>query len=120
MATFPTPSTTPSAPDPSYGLKKTSSPKVIKVQFGDGYIGRTVFGLNQNLKSYSPTWTNITESEADTISNFLDARRGSESFDWTPPGESSSSKFLCQSWSKTIPYNNVATIRATFQEVAEP
>ena len=81
---------------------------------------RTVFGLNQNLKSYSPSWNNISETDADTISDFLDARGGSESFDWTPPGESSASKFLCSSWSKSIGYKNTASIQATFEQVAEP
>tara|TARA_R100001082_G_C4358402_1_gene158071 strand:+ start:1643 stop:2005 length:363 start_codon:yes stop_codon:yes gene_type:complete len=120
MATFPNPTTTPAAPQPSYGIRKSSSPVVKEVQLGDGYSMRTVFGLNQNLKTYSPSWQNLTETDADVISNFLDARGGNESFDWTPPGESSASKFVCQSWSKTIPYNNVATIQATFKQVAEP
>ena len=113
MATFP-------SITPSYGIRKASAPTVRQVQFGDGYLMRTVFGLNQNLKAYSPTWKNISETDADTISTFLDARGGQESFDWTPPGESSSSKFICQSWSKTIPYNDLATISASFIEVAEP
>ncbi len=113
MATFP-------SITPSYGIRKASAPIVRQVQFGDGYIQRTVFGLNQNLKSYSPKWNNISETDADTISDFLDARAGQESFDWTPPGESSSSKFICQSWSKSISYKNRATIQASFQEVAEP
>ena len=113
MATFP-------SITPSYGIRKTSSPKVRQVQFGDGYSMRTVFGLNQNLKSYSPTWQNISETDADTISDFLDARAGQESFDWTPPGETSSSKFICQAWTKSISYKNRATIQASFQEVAEP
>tara|TARA_B100000902_G_scaffold100899_1_gene103312 strand:+ start:547 stop:888 length:342 start_codon:yes stop_codon:yes gene_type:complete len=113
MATFP-------SITPSYGIRKSSSPNVLEVQFGDGYSMRTVFGLNQNLKSYSPKWNNLSETDADTISDFLDARGGSESFDWTPPGESSSSKFICQKWSKSIGYKNRATIQASFQEVAEP
>ena len=113
MATFP-------SITPSYGTRKTSNPSVRQVQFGDGYIQRTVFGLNQNLKVYNPSWKNISETDADTISDFLDARGGQESFDWTPPEESSSSKFICQSWSKSIPYLNRATIQASFQEVAEP
>lgn len=113
MATFP-------GINPSYGLRKVSSPNVRQVQFGDGYSMRTVFGINQDLKSYSPMWKNISETDADTISTFLEARGGSESFEWTPPGESSSSKFICQSWSKSFPYLNRATIQASFQEVAEP
>jgi len=113
MATFP-------AITPSYGLRKSSSPNVRQVQFGDGYSMRTVFGINQDLKMYSPSWKNISETDADTISTFLEARGGQESFDWTPPGEGSSSKFICQKWSKSIGYKNRATIQATFQEVAEP
>ena len=113
MATFP-------AITPSYGLRKSSSPNVRQVQFGDGYSMRTVFGINQDLKVYSPLWKNISETDADTISDFLEARGGQESFDWTPPGEGSSSKFICQSWSKSIPYLNRATIQASFKEVAEP
>ena len=113
MATFP-------AITPSYGLRKSSSPNVRQVQFGDGYSMRTVFGINQDLKMYSPSWKNISETDADTISTFLEARGGQESFDWTPPGEGSSSKFICQKWSKSIPYLNRATISATFEEVAEP
>ena len=105
---------------PSYGLTKASNPNVRSVQFGDGYQKRVVYGINQNLKSYSPRWNNISETDADTISDFLDARAGSESFEWTPPGESSASKFICSSWSKSIPYHNRATINATFEQVAEP
>ena len=113
MATFP-------SITPSYGTRKTSNPSVRQVQFGDGYIQRTVFGLNQNLKVYNPSWKNISETDADTISDFLDARGGQESYDWTPPEESSSSKFLCQQWTKNMSTKGRATIQATFQEVAEP
>ena len=44
----------------------------------------------------------------------------SASFTWTPPGEGSSSNYVCASWTKTIPYLNRATISATFREVFEP
>ena len=113
MATFP-------AITPSYGIRKSSSPNVRQVKFGEGYVMRAVFGINQDLKMYSPSWKNISETDADTISTFLEARKGIEAFNWTPPGESSSSKFICQKWSKSIPYLNRATISATFEEVAEP
>ena len=83
---------------------------------------RIVFGLaqNQNPKVFSFTW-NVSETEADTIETFLDARANDQaSFDYTPAGESSSMKFVCQKWSKTITYNNRASINATFREVFEP
>jgi hypothetical protein len=112
MATFPSIA-------PTYGAQKTSQPSVRKVQFGDGYSQRLVFGLNQNPKTWSLTWE-VSETDADTIETFLDARGGAESFDWTPPDTATSYKWVCEQWNKTIPYLNRATITATFVQVFEP
>ncbi len=107
MATFP-------SITPTYGLQKRSSPVVRTVRFGDGYEQRTSLGLNQNPKVYNLTF-NVSEADADTIETFLDARAADNaSFDFTPPGEGSSSKFVCENWSKSIPYLNRASIQATF------
>ena len=105
---------------PTYGLQKRSSPVVRTVRFGDGYEQRTSLGINQNPKIYSLTFE-VSETDADTIETFLDARAADNaSFDFTPPGEGSSSKFVCENWSKSIPYLNRASIQATFREVFEP
>jgi phage-related protein len=109
MATFP-------SINPTYGAQKTSQPKVRQVQFGDGYVQRLTFGLNQDPKVWTLTFE-VSETDADTIETFLEARAGAESFTWTPPDETVSYKWVCLSWSKTIPYLNRATIQATFQEV---
>tara|TARA_R100000734_G_scaffold4552_1_gene4066 strand:- start:964 stop:1311 length:348 start_codon:yes stop_codon:yes gene_type:complete len=115
MATFP-------SITPTYGQQKRSAPNVRTVKFQDGYEHRILFGLaaHQNPKSYSLTFE-VSETDADTIETFLDARaEDGASFDFTPPGEASSSKFVCQSWSKSIPYLNRAIIQTTFREVFEP
>ena len=112
MATFP-------SIDPSYNLSKKSAPKVRTAQFGSGYSQRSIFGINQNLKVLDLRWENIPEADADTIEAFLDARSGSENFDFTAPGESSSSKYICKEWNKNIPYSGIATITASFEQVAE-
>ena len=115
MATFP-------SIVPTYGQRKNSAPKTRTVRFADGYEHRILFGLaeHQNPKVFSFTFE-VSETDADTIETFLDARANdSDSFTFTPPGESSSSEFVCESWSKSIPYLNRATIRATFREVFEP
>jgi len=112
MATFPSIA-------PTYGAQKSSQPAVRKVQFGDGYSQRLRFGLNQNPKSWSLTWE-VSEANADTIEDFLDARGGAESFDWTPPDTATSYKWICEQWTKTIPYLNRASITATFTQVFEP
>ena len=112
MATFP-------SIEPSYSVNKASKPKVNMAEFGSGYTQRATFGLNQNLKEWTLRWDNITETQSDEIETFLDARGGVENFDYTAPGEASSSKYICQEWSKTIPYPTLATIQAVFMQVAE-
>ena len=115
MATFP-------SIKPTYGQQKRSAPLTRTVRFADGYEHRILFGLpaNQNGKTYNLTF-NVSETDSDTIETFLDARaEDSGSFDFTPPGESAAGKYVCPSWSKSIPYNNRATIQATFREVFEP
>ena len=124
MSTFP-------SITPKFGQQKRSAPNTRTVRFADGYEHRILFGLaeNQNPKVYNLTFE-VSESDnfnstgissADTIENFLDARANdTTSFDFTPPGEASSSKFVCEAWSKSIPYLNRAKIQATFREVFEP
>lgn len=108
---------------PTYGVRKNNQPKVRTVKFADGYEKRIMFGLaeHQNPKTFALTFE-VTETQADTIEAFLDARaeETNGSFDFQPPGESSGSKFVCESWTKTITYLNRATINATFREVFEP
>ena len=111
MATFP-------SITPTYGASKTSRPRVLNVQFGDGYSQRVRFGLNTDLKNWNLTWQ-VSETDADTIESFLEARAGVESFEWTPLDSSTAYRWICQEWSKTIPYVNRATITATFIQVAE-
>ena len=108
--------------EPRYGQRKKSKPVTRTVRFLDGYEHRILFGLaeNQNPKVFDFTFE-VSESQADTIETFLDARANdSASFDYTPPGEGKTYKFVCDNWSKSIPYLNRATIRATFREVFEP
>ena len=115
MATFP-------SITPTYGQQKRSAPLTRTIRFADGFEQRILFGLasHQNPKVYSFTFE-VSETEADTIEAFLDSRANdSASFDFTPPGEASSSKFVCETWNKSIPYLNRATIQATFREVFEP
>lgn len=111
MATFPSIS-------PTYGVQKRSAPRVRAIQFGSGYQQRAQFGIQQNPKVYNLTFE-VSETVADEIETFLDARAAVQSFNFTPPGESSSSKFICREWSKSIPYLNRATVTATFEQVFE-
>ena len=114
MATFP-------SIKPIYGQQKRSAPNTRTVVFADGFEHRLLFGLaqHQNPKVFNLTF-NVSETDSDTIETFLDARANDQdSFEYTPEGDSER-KFVCKSWTKSIPYNNRATINATFREVFEP
>ena len=189
MATFPSIS-------PTYGMRKTSAPRIRTTNLGDGYEFRALFGLplTQDPKVYDLVFANISEEQSDVIEGFLRSRVNDQaSFTFTPPGEgfvktgtysqsgttvtitisnhglaigdvvtidytsgsavdgsfviattsddntftvtaaasatnsgnvsvtlSGAGKFVCQSWTKTIPFNNRATLNCTFREVFEP
>jgi len=107
----------------SYGASKASAPKTRTVQFGDGYEQRILFGIpsHMNPKLWNLRWENITETDADTIEDFLNARANdSASFDWTPPDEATSYKWVCSEWQKSIDYPTRVSISATFRQVFEP
>ena len=114
MATFP-------SINPTYGIQKRSQPFKRVVRFADGFEHRITFGLaeNQNPKIFIFTF-NVSETQADEIETFLDSRGSTESFDYTPAGESSSKKFVCDTLTKRITYLNRATIQTTFRQVFEP
>jgi phage-related protein len=92
---------------------------VRSTKFGDGYEQRVQFGLNQNPKQWTLEW-NVTEEASDEIEAFLDARGGTESFDWTPPDTATSYKWVCSDWTKSIDSPGRAVIRTTFRQVFEP
>tara|TARA_R100000231_G_scaffold138335_1_gene116470 strand:+ start:4772 stop:5146 length:375 start_codon:yes stop_codon:yes gene_type:complete len=106
----------------SYGMQKTSAPLTRVTRFADGFEQRVVFGLpqNQNPKVYTLRFEK-SKDDAQKIEDFLDLQhRNASSFNFAPEGESVTRKVVCEQWSKTIPYNNRATINATFREVFEP
>lgn len=101
---------------PAYYTVKNSAPKVRSIQFGSGYEQRARFGINQNPKSFRLTF-NVSETQAEQIEEFLDARGGVESFNFTGPNESTPILCICREWSKTIVFVHRARITATFEEV---
>ena len=104
---------------PSFPATEQSEPKVNTVSFGDGYRQSIQFGLQRDPKNWVLTFSNRTDTERDNILAFLEARKGTESFDWTPP-RGSAAKFICSKWSVQMPNYNKNTVRATFEEVFEP
>jgi phage-related protein len=122
MATFndTTVGTSTGGTTPDFSLNKKSEPRVRSTQFGDGYQQRLRYGLNTNPKSWDLRWTAKSNSDADAIEAFFDARGGAESFNWTPPAGGGTGKYICTSWNRELQYANINIITATFVQVFEP
>lgn len=104
---------------PSFEATESSKPRVRRFQAGDGYEQRVTFGLNSDPKEWNLTFANRDDTERDNIAAFLEARAGSESFDWTPP-RGTAGKYVCEEWQVTLSNCNNNQIQATFREVFEP
>lgn len=75
-------------PNPDWGLDATHEFSIAEVQFNHGYTQRAELGINDALRSWNPTWSQLTESDAARLEKFLVERRGVYPFWWdTPDGE---------------------------------
>ena len=112
MATFP-------ITNPVYNTRINARPKVNSLSFGDGFEQRLTEGLNQNPLSVNLTFE-LSQTDADTAITFLNARvDDGASFDYTLPSETSSRKFVCTSFPRSIPFLNRVTLSCVFREVFE-
>ena len=112
MATFP-------IANPVYNTRITPKPSVNVVSFGDGFEQRLTEGLNQNALSVNLVFE-LSQADATTALDFLNARiDDGASFDCTLPSESSSRKFVCDSFPRSIPFLNRVRLSCVFREVFE-
>ena len=106
---------------PDYGISIENNPKINVLKFGDGFEQRLTEGLNQNPRRLSLTFKNITESESDTLINFLNLRvTNADSFVYTPPNDVVGNFVIDSNYRKIINYSNRATVTVAFREVFEP
>lgn len=98
-------------------VAKITNARILKTDFGDGYSQRALDGINAIVDEWSMSWV-VNSTDADTLTDFFEARGGHESFDWTPEGESVSKKWTCKSWTKEpmTTILNVWSITATFKQ----
>ncbi len=70
---------------PDTALTKSSTPKVLKISFGDGYEQRLADGINSLAENYSLTFNNRTKEAIDDIVLFLDTQKSVNKFLFTMP-----------------------------------
>lgn len=104
---------------PSIGFTQDVTPKVYIARFGDGYSQRAPFGLNNIQRTWNLQFNNNSISTSSAIEAFLASKKGSMSFTWLPPGETTEVRVLCTKWTKTYDNSITRSINATFERVYE-
>jgi phage-related protein len=100
---------------PTYAVYQSVTPRVLQTEFGDGYTQRTGDGLNTQRQ----IWNVEFVSDTTTINNivaFLEATNGSDSFDWTPPRQSSALKFRYTEYARQPMGPTTDKLTATFRQ----
>lgn len=62
----------------------TTQFRVLKAQFGDGYAQTAADGIHNQSESWTLNFV-AQRQQILNIKTFLDAAKGTESFNWTPP-----------------------------------
>lgn len=101
---------------PTYSSNKTTTPRFLRADFGDGYVQRAADGINTIIDQWNVMWT-VDSTTGTTLTTFFEAREGYDDFTWTPPGETESKKFICTQWSKSFLGPDTVQISATFEQV---
>jgi phage-related protein len=92
-------------------------PRVLSAKFGDGYEQRTNFGINANPNNWQLTFDFGSSATAhQAFLDFLDALSGTVAFDWTPPGKTVSSRFVCRDYACNISGGFRSQCTATFEQ----
>lgn len=93
---------------------------VREATFGDGYTQSSPAGLNHIRKVLTLQWNNLSLVNAKAITDFLEARGGTEPFWWKPPSEPTQIKWTCKEWSDEPVLPSFKNVTATFRQSFNP
>ena len=110
---------------PDKGMRKSSKPKVLLAQYGDGYELRVRDGINNVNEIYTVNFSRRPKAEIDKIIDFLDSKAGTDNFTFTVPDSAAGGgelaiKVVCDTYSHVFDYDEYWSATATFRRVFEP
>lgn len=101
---------------PDDGVQVGTKYSGYEVKFGDGYTQDVGEGINDTVRTVTVTFAR-TYAEVLVIKAFLDARKSSGRFNWTPPGPGQAAgEFVCKAHTIASRSGENATLTATFEE----
>ena len=110
---------------PDRTMSNTIKPRVLKVQFGDGYEQRIQDGINNLNQEFAVAFNNRPKAEVDDIVAFLNNKAGTTAFNFTYPdsnagGGETTIKVVCEDWSQRYSYDDFYSANMKFRRVYEP
>lgn len=110
---------------PDKGMNFQSTPRVLRHDFGDGYVQRTPNGLNNIPKTFSVSFNNRVRAEIDDIVAYFESLQGATAFNFTyadtnAGGNENTIKVVATSWSRTHSHDNYFSLTATLERQFEP
>ena len=108
---------------PDKSMTRSTKPKVLFAQFGDGYEQRLADGINTLEETFQVSFNTRTKEEIDDIVAFFENKAGVTAFTYTIPDSNNSGetaiKVVCSTWNKTWAYGDYYSATATFKRVYE-
>ena len=110
---------------PDRTMSNAIKPRILKVQFGDGYEQRIQDGINNLKQEFLVTFNNRPKAEIDDIVAFLNNKAGTTAFNFTYPdsnagGGETTIKVVCEDWSQRYSYDDFYSASMKFRRVYEP
>lgn len=101
---------------PAYRFTNKNTPRVKKIQFGDGYFQTLPDGINNLLLEYSFTFEGDLHYIT-AILHFLSVRNGTESFCFVPPAPRGNlARFICSDWTDVQAFYNNYSVECSFKQ----
>ena len=102
--------------NPSPGLTANPELRGLEADFGDGYTQPTPDGINHMRQVVELSWELLEADQMQEIRDFLEARKGVDSFRYTLPGEVIARTYRCPEWQVKALQADLYSISATFRQ----
>ncbi len=100
---------------PSSGVNLDYAPKITETKFGDGYAQNSPRGINHNPETWTLSFEDQDEVQANAIMDFLFAAKGMVPFTWVNM-RGVTKLYTCKTWSRGYNDEDKNSVRAKFEE----
>lgn len=86
----------------SFSADLNADTNAKRTQFGDRQSQRFRMGMRPVVQKWKLQWNNITEIQKETLRSYFVAIGGTDTFQWTPPGQTVELNFICNVYREKV------------------